>query len=78
MFFLKKKVGNKAYVEGSIAEAYIVEELCTFFSMYFDNTFVSRFNRKLRNFDGGEIDPLDRVSIFNQPGRALGGSVHRY
>ena len=78
MFFLKKKVRNKAYVEGSIAEAYIAEELCTFCSMYFDSTFVSRFSRKSRNFDGGEIESFGRLSIFSQPGRALGGGVRRY
>lgn len=78
MFFLKKKVRNKACVEGSIAEAYIAEELGTFFSMYFDSTFISKFNRKSRNFDGGEIESGGRLSIFTQPGRALGGSVRRY
>jgi len=32
---LKRKVKNKARVEGSICEAYIVEEMSTFYSHFF-------------------------------------------
>jgi hypothetical protein len=36
LFNLKKKVKNKAHVEASICEAYIVEEISTFISYYFE------------------------------------------
>lgn len=69
---LKKKVKNRARVEGSIVEAYIIEEVSTFCSLYFDLNVEKRFNRIPRNDDGGEIEPNGRLSIFTSPGRAFG------
>lgn len=78
MYFLKKKVRNKARVEGSICEAYITEEMVTFCSMYFDDNFETKFTRKSRNFDGGDVESASRLSIFSQPGSAFGGSQQRF
>jgi hypothetical protein len=36
LFNLKRKAKNKAYVEALICEAYIVEEISTFISYYFE------------------------------------------
>jgi len=38
MLYLKRKVQNKARIEGFICEAYIVEEISNFASKYFDPT----------------------------------------
>ena len=45
---LKKYVRNKAQLEGSIAEAYTVNEALTFCSMYLSGT-ETRFNQGKRN-----------------------------
>ena len=36
LFNIKKKVKNKAFLKASICEAYIVEEISTFISYYFE------------------------------------------
>ncbi|OMO57998.1 Transposon, En/Spm-like protein [Corchorus capsularis] len=76
---LKKKVRNRNYVEGSICEAYLIEEISTFCSHYFDINVQTRLNRAPRNDDGGDMDPKGRLSIFTHLGRPLEtkGS-HRY
>jgi hypothetical protein len=45
LFNLKKKVKNKAHVEASICEVYIVEEISTFISYYFEPHLRTRINR---------------------------------
>jgi hypothetical protein len=45
LFHLKKKVKNKAHVEASICEAYIVEEISTFISYYFEPHLRTKINR---------------------------------
>lgn len=78
MYSLKKKVRNKACVEGSIAEAYLKEEMVTFCSLYLDEDFETQFTKKSRNFDGGDVSFYDSLSIFSQPGRATNASSRRY
>jgi len=58
----KRKVKNKARVEGSICETYIIEETTTFYSYYFETHIHSRRTRVQRNDDGCEAD---NISIFN-------------
>ncbi|EOY03404.1 Uncharacterized protein TCM_018424 [Theobroma cacao] len=65
---LKKKVKNRALVEGSIYEAYIIEEISSFCSLYFELAVQTRLNRVPRNDDGGDVDLLGRLSIFTHPG----------
>ncbi|EOY00812.1 Transposase tnp2 [Theobroma cacao] len=69
---LKKKVKNRAFVEGSICEAYVIEEVSSFCSWYFEPAMRTRVNRVPRNDDGGEVDSISRLSIFTHPGRAFG------
>ncbi|KAL2492096.1 Uncharacterized protein Adt_27724 [Abeliophyllum distichum] len=65
----KRYVKNKARPEGSIAEAYIVNESLNFCSMYLYDI-ETRFNRPDRNDNGGT--PTACLSIFSQNTRQLG------
>ncbi|XP_026393683.1 uncharacterized protein LOC113288780 [Papaver somniferum] len=64
---LKLYVGNKARPEGSIAEAYIINECLTFISMHFTET-ESKFNRKERNDDelDGSLRHQGTIFVFAQ------------
>jgi len=66
---LKKKVKNKVYVEASIYEAYIVEEISIFISYYFEPHLKTRINRVPRHDDGGEVPSNGNLSIFSNLGR---------
>lgn len=75
---LKKKVSNKARIEGSICEAYIIEEVSNFCSLYFDSKVVTNRTRVARNDDGGVNDEFqDCLEIFKHPGRYSGKKVIR-
>ncbi|XVE96060.1 hypothetical protein REPUB_Repub02eG0188900 [Reevesia pubescens] len=79
MHHLKKKVTNRAFVKASICEAYIIEEITTFCSHYFDSNVPTRLTRVPRNDDGGEVESMGHLSIFTHLGRAFGlKSVSRY
>jgi hypothetical protein len=69
LFNLKKKVKNKAYIKVSICEAYIVEEISTFISYYFEPHLRPRINRVPRHDDGGEVPSSENLSIFSNLGR---------
>jgi hypothetical protein len=69
LFNLKKKVKNKAHVEASICEAYIVEEISTFISYYFEPHLRTRINRVPQHDDGDEVLSSENLSIFSNPGR---------
>jgi hypothetical protein len=55
---------NKAHVEASIYEVYIVEEISTFISYYFEPNLRMRINRVPRHDDGGEVPLSGKLSIF--------------
>jgi hypothetical protein len=77
LFNLKKNVKNKTHVEASICDAYIVEEISTFISYYFEPFFRTRINRVPRYDDGGEV-PLSRnLLIFSNLGRPTPKNVVR-
>ncbi|XP_021618084.2 uncharacterized protein LOC110619138 [Manihot esculenta] len=76
LFDLKKKVKNKASVEGSIVEAYLIEEISSFCSHYFEPSISTRLNRVPRNDDGGHVEPMGRLSIFTHAGRPFGQLEH--
>ncbi|XVE92707.1 hypothetical protein REPUB_Repub01dG0122800 [Reevesia pubescens] len=79
MHHLKKKVTNKAIVEASICEAYIIEEITTFCSHYFDSNILTKLTQVPCNDDGGEVESMGRLSIFTYLGRAfVPKSVSRY
>lgn len=78
MHNLKNKVGNKARVEGSISEAYIIEEISNFCSHYFEPHIQTRCTKVPRNDDGGFVDAKGHLSVFTSPGCAFGKSWTRY
>jgi len=65
----QEKIKNKAHVEASICEAYIVEEISTFISYYFEPHMRTRINRVPRHDDGGEVPSSGNLLIFSNPGR---------
>ncbi|KAI9108579.1 hypothetical protein K1719_020463 [Acacia pycnantha] len=67
---LKEKIKNSRYVEGSIAEVFLVEEATKFASYYYPPEMISRWRGAPRNDDGGETS--NQISIFNFPGRVVG------
>jgi hypothetical protein len=77
LFNLNKKVKNKAYVEASICEAYIVEEISTFISYYFESHLRTRMNRVPRHDDGGEVPSSGNLLIFFNPERPTPKNVVR-
>jgi hypothetical protein len=72
MLFLKRRVHNKARVEGSICEAYIVHEISNFVSLYFEPCLKTRRTQLPRNDDGGSLLNDDRLSVFHHPCRPIG------
>ncbi|XP_073152210.1 uncharacterized protein [Henckelia pumila] len=71
MGIYKQYVTNRARPEGSIAEAYIVNEVLTFCSMYFRDI-ETRYNRPERNDDRVNTCPSRVLSVFKHVGRPLG------
>ena len=69
---MKKNVGNNARVEGSICNAYLVEEASNFCSHYFESHVHTRQWNVPRNDDGGVAVPIEgNLSIFTYPGGEL-------
>ncbi|KAL8133177.1 hypothetical protein AgCh_008583 [Apium graveolens] len=69
---MKQKVGNKARVEGSIAEKYVHEELTHFCSMYFESGVETSHNLLGRNVvDDRSRDP-HKLEAFTYPVELLG------
>ena len=69
MFNLKKKVKNKAHIEASICEAYIVKEISTFISYYFVPHLRMGINRVPRYDDGDEVPSNGNLLIFSNLGQ---------
>jgi Domain of unknown function (DUF4218) len=65
------KVGNKAHAECSIAETYLVQEISTFYALYFSEDVHTRLNSHNRNYVEPIIDDI-RLKIFTHPGRTIG------
>ena len=69
---------NRAKPEGSIAEAYIIDECLTFCSRYFDDV-ETRFNRQGRqNSCRDDVIPQDTLSVFTHSVKLLGGGKVSY
>lgn len=67
---------NTAAVEGSICEAYLVEETSTFASYYYPPDVPCRRTQVPRNDDGGQgCSNRPPLSIFNYPGRPTGRCI---
>jgi len=69
LFNLKKRVKNKAHVEASICEVYIVEEMSTFILYYFEPHLRTRINHVPQHDDSGEVHSSGNLSIFSNLGR---------
>jgi hypothetical protein len=68
---LKDMVGNPAHPEGSIAEAYIIQECLTFCSLYLDGE--TRHNRPDRNEEVHQPQRVDvELRIFTDNGSGIG------
>ncbi|KAK7311167.1 hypothetical protein RJT34_09123 [Clitoria ternatea] len=75
---LKSYVTNKARLEGSIAEGYLMQEILTFCSRYLDNI-ETRWNRPARVDDRHDDDtqPTSRAAeLFPHVGKPVGGSSY--
>ncbi|KAL1371645.1 hypothetical protein AAHE18_01G148200 [Arachis hypogaea] len=70
---LKKKVKNKAHVEGSIVESYLIEEISYFCEYYFNQTSIDA-----KQNDEGDDSIEQNLSIFNLPGCLAGECKTRY
>ena len=69
---LRKKVRNKSRVEGSIAEAYLIDEATNFFSLYFKSNVHSVRNRPPRYDDGAiTFQPTCDLEMFQHLGRCM-------
>jgi len=65
------------HVEALICEAYIVEEISTFISYYFEPHLRTRMNRVPCHDDGGEVPSSGNLSIFSNLGRPAPKNVVR-
>ncbi|XP_059288082.1 uncharacterized protein LOC132041388 isoform X3 [Lycium ferocissimum] len=77
----KHNVRNKAHVEGSICNAYLVEEASSFCSHYFEPHVYTRHRKVPQNDDGGTCDQgkhHGNLSIFTYPGKGFGEQDQRY
>ncbi|KAL0346387.1 UNVERIFIED_CONTAM: hypothetical protein Scaly_1654700 [Sesamum calycinum] len=75
---LKKKVKNKAHVEASICEAYIVQEIRWLTSHYFESHVTCKRHNPGRNDELTQNNDRVARNIFNHQGRISGVSTKRY
>ena len=71
LFNILSERWNKAYPEGSICEAYQVEEISIFCAFYFEDDIPSPVQPPQQNYDGGPRGRPGCLSIFSHPGRAM-------
>ncbi|KAL0297732.1 UNVERIFIED_CONTAM: hypothetical protein Sradi_6825300 [Sesamum radiatum] len=74
----KKKVKNKAHVEASICEAYIVQEIGWFTFHYIESHVTCKRYRSSRNDELSQNNDRVARDIFNHLGRKSGVSTKRY
>ena len=72
LYVYKLLVGNKAHLEGCIAEGYIGNECMTLCSRYL-HSIETKFNRPERNYDGG-VKSDRTLSVFAHAGRPVGAA----
>ncbi|KAL1321583.1 hypothetical protein AAHE18_14G137400 [Arachis hypogaea] len=78
MLYLKRKVRNKARVDGFICEAYILEEISNFTSMYFESTVQTRRTQVHKNNDGDSNMGEYHLSIFRYRYVSIGRGSKKY
>jgi hypothetical protein len=74
--YLKPMVGNRARVEGSIAEAFILKEVAYFLSVYFAEE--HNVNAPMMQYNVDEEPPCSNLSIFVSRGTTVGSSTSYY
>jgi hypothetical protein len=74
--YLKPMVGNRARVEGSIAEAFILKEVAYFLSVYFVEE--HNVNAPTTRYNVDEEPPCSDLSIFASRGTTVGSSTSYY
>ena len=75
---LKKTIGNKARVEGSICEAYIAHEITLLVRNYAQNSLHSKMRKSGRHDEGNNPDSHPQFSVFNYPARYQGKQRSRW
>ena len=75
---LKKTIGNKARVEGSICEAYIAHEITLLVQNYAQSSIHCRMRKSRRHDEGANVDGHPQFSIFNYPSRFQGKQQTRW
>jgi hypothetical protein len=71
--YLKLMVGNRARVEGSIAEAFILKEVAYFSSVYFAEE--HNVNAPTVQYNVDEEPPCSGLSIFTSRGTTIDSST---
>lgn len=69
--YLKKKVSNKNYPEGSMCELYLVEEVLIFCAFYFEVDIAMPFNQPPQNNDDDPRGWPGFLSLFSYPGHEM-------
>jgi hypothetical protein len=77
LFNFKRKVKNKAHFKALIYRAYIVGEISTFISYYFEPQLRVRINHVSRHDNGGKASLCGNLSIFSHPRRLVPKNVVR-
>ena len=75
---LKKTIGNKARVEGSICEAYIAHEITFLVQNYAENSLHCRMRKPGRHDEGVNEEGRPQFSVFNYPARFQGKQRTRW
>ena len=75
MHSLKKKVKNKIWVEGSIMEAYIIEEISNFSWLYLNPSVQTKLTQVSQNIDGDAERSEWEISIFAYLAQEFGHKV---
>lgn len=71
-------IRQKSRVEGSICEAYLINEVADFCSMYFEESVTTKMNMTSRYDEGPEQEDDGVLSIFRYRGRPTTTIKSRY
>jgi hypothetical protein len=74
--YLKPMVGNRARVEGCIAEKFTLNEVAYFSSVYFAEEYI--VNAPMMRYNVDEESPYSDLSIFASSGTTVGSSTSYY
>ncbi|XXG54099.1 hypothetical protein AAC387_Pa03g2065 [Persea americana] len=73
---LKSYVRNGSHPKGSITEGCLSEE-CSTFCLRYLHEIETKFNRPVRNYDGGDAESHEKLSIFLRTSHTLGKATSR-